>query len=100
MNMFLLIGSVFFLVTQTRAITLDRPDVNNCTMMWFEQDIDHFNWSSREFFQFLMHVRRNALPLGKRTFLQRYFVYNQTYKRGGPIFFYAGSYCSQSPSVE
>lgn len=54
------------------------PSVLNTTQAWFEQRIDHFDWSA---------------PLGgaARTYKQRYFVNRQWWKPGGPIFFYFGN---------
>lgn len=49
-----------------------QPSVNNCTLHWHTQYIDHFAW-------------HNA------TFQQRYFVYDKWYRPGGPMFFYNGN---------
>lgn len=60
-----------------------RPGTQNCTWLWFEQKIDHFNW---------------AAPLGgPMTFSQRYCKYDKYWKgtggnaAKGPIFFYVGN---------
>jgi hypothetical protein len=41
------------------------------------QTIDHFGWE--------------APPLGLQTYQQRYFVCDQYWQPGGPIFFYTGN---------
>lgn len=58
-----------------------HPSSVNCTVNYFDQTIDHFNW---------------AAPLGgKRTYRQRYFTYDKYWKstgdKKGPIFFYFGN---------
>lgn len=54
------------------------PGTHNCTARYFEQTIDHFNW---------------APPLGGAvvTYQQRYFVDEQWWSPGNPIFFYFGN---------
>jgi len=54
------------------------PGTANCSVRYFRQNIDHFNW---------------APPLGRNTttFLQRLFVNEQWWRPGGPIFFYFGN---------
>lgn len=48
------------------------PGVTNCTEMFFTQYIDHFSWN-------------NA------TYSERYYVYENYFQPGGPIFFYTGN---------
>lgn len=57
----------------------------NCTELFIEQNIDHFNW---------------APPLGNAsatTFKQRYFIHDSFWKKDkdgngiGPVFFYFGN---------
>lgn len=52
--------------------------MDDCTLLWFDQTIDHFSWS--------------ATPTGEFTYQQRYFICsNSTWnKETGAIFFYTG----------
>ena len=55
------------------------PSVLNTTLRWFDQPIDHFDWSA---------------PLGdadKATFRQRVFTHTAWWRPGGPILFYFGN---------
>lgn len=55
-----------------------QPGVQNCTLNWFTQTIDHFSWQ--------------APPSGNFTYQQRYFTYDQYWnKETGAILFYAGN---------
>ena len=51
---------------------LPTPGVPECTKHFYTQFLDNFGWQ-------------------KDTFNQRYYVYDKTYKAGGPIFFYTGN---------
>lgn len=63
----------------TKASTVSTPGTANCTERWFEQTIDHFDWSS-------------SSPLGSKTYSQRYFVYDSWWnKQSGSIWFYNGN---------
>ena len=53
------------------------PTSANCSVFFFQQDIDHFNWG--------------PLPLGRTSFPQRYFICNQFWVQGGLVFFYFGN---------
>lgn len=55
----------------------DRPGVQNTSLHWYDQTIDHFSWA--------------PTFSGEQTFKQRYFVYDRYWKPGGPIFFYCGN---------
>ena len=55
------------------------PSVLNTTLTWFDQPIDHFDWSA---------------PLGdaaKTTFSQRVFMHTAWWRPGAPILFYFGN---------
>ena len=45
----------------------DHPGVANCTLNYFTQQIDHFNFAST--------------PTGATTYQQRYFTYDQYWKK-------------------
>ena len=57
------------------------PSTANCTVNWFNQTIDHFNWGP---------PARNP---PEYTYRQRYYVYDKWWDRehNGPIFFYFGN---------
>lgn len=58
------------------AAARDTPTSADCSELYFEQNIDHFNWDA---------------PLGGHTtFMQRYFVCNKSWT-GGSVFFYFGN---------
>ena len=54
-----------------------QPGVPNCTMIWHEQIVDHFDF--------------HQPTTGNLTFKQRVFYYDRYWKPGGPIFFYTGN---------
>ena len=64
------------------------PGIQNCSVNFFTQTIDHFNFG--------------ATPDGTTTFQQRYFVYNQTWQNNsnGVIFFYLGNEADVSLYVD
>jgi lysosomal Pro-X carboxypeptidase len=45
----------------------DHPGVANCTLNYYTQQIDHFNFAST--------------PTGATTYQQRYFTYDQYWKK-------------------
>jgi lysosomal Pro-X carboxypeptidase len=70
------------------AASADIPSVNNCTVHYFDNNIDHFNWAAP------MHSQHGETPI--YTYKQRYFVYDKYWKpnpdgTAGPIFFYFGN---------
>ena len=50
-----------------------RPSTHNCTTHWRDAALDNFDYSER------------------RTFRQRYFLYDAYWAKGGPILFYCGA---------
>ena len=66
------IAAVAVLVLAQTAVAEAHPGVNNCTLKWKSQYVDHFTWS-------------------KGQYQQRYFVYDKWFEPGGPIFFYNGN---------
>ena len=52
------------------------PGTSNCSVQYFDQTLDHFNFNPHS------------------TFKQRYFTYKGNWQPGGPIFFYAGNEAS------
>lgn len=68
------------------------PGVANCTLNFFDQRIDHFNFA--------------ATPTGATTYQQRYFTYDKYWKKDntGCVFFYNGNeadveLCSSTPRL-
>ena len=58
------------------------PSTANCTVHWFDQTIDHFNWGP------------TATNPPTYTYKQRYYVYDKFWKgaeKNAPIFFYFGN---------
>ena len=53
-----------------------HPGVANCTLKWFTQPLDHFNFGE------------------VRQWRQRYFTYDAYWKPGGPMLFYTGNEAS------
>jgi len=80
-------AAALLLLACTSAVVMDpQPGVANCTLHWFTQKTDHFNWG--------------APPGNQYTFQQRYFIYDSFWSSEqnedgstskGPIFFYAGN---------
>ena len=54
------------------AQTVNHPGVNNCSLRWESQALDHFGWRTD-------------------TYQQRWFVYDKWFKPGGPVWFYVGN---------
>jgi hypothetical protein len=53
--------------TSTSSRLSDHPGVANCTLNYYTQQIDHFNFAST--------------PTGATTYQQRYFTYDQYWKK-------------------
>lgn len=66
-------GSFLAVLLSLLALALVHADIPAPTILFFNQTLDHFNF------------------MNSQTFLQRYFVVDTFYKKGGPCFFYTGN---------
>ena len=74
--MLLLLSLLLLTAAAARA---GPPTSANCTELYYAQTLDHFDWLSAE---------ADQVP---STFPQRYFVCDQFWQPGGPIFWYFGN---------